>query len=45
MIDASSVEPIQLTAAQSATHEVKTSWHDEARTQRKCEWVVRRGDG
>ena len=42
---AKSVESITLTPEQSATHEVKTSYFDEAKTQLKCQWVDRKSDG
>lgn len=42
---AKSVESITLTPEQSATHEVKTSYFDDAKTQLKCQWVDRKSDG
>jgi hypothetical protein len=43
-MDARSIEPITLTPEQTATHTLKTLWHDDAKTQRKAEWVVRTRD-
>ena len=42
---AKSVESITLTPEQSATHEIKSSYHDEAKTKLKCTWVNRKSDG
>lgn len=42
---AKSVEAITLTPEQSATHEIKSSYFDEAKTQLKCTWVDRKSDG
>lgn len=45
MLEAKSIAPIRLTDAEQATHEIKQSFHDEAKTQKKAEWVVRKSDG
>lgn len=42
---AKSVESITLTPEQSATHELKSSYHDDAKTKLKCQWVDRKRDG
>lgn len=44
-MDAKSVPPITLSAEESATHELKASYHDEAKTKLKCQWVDRKSDG
>lgn len=41
---ASQVTAITLDPAQTSTHEVRATWHDEARTKIQCRYVDRRAD-